>query len=71
MGGWLSSILSILANALGWGRDVDARKNSPEMLAQKKAQDDEREKARINEIETKAEAGDTAAQEQARKELGE
>lgn len=69
--GWLSSILSILANALGWGKDVQEEKNSPEMQANKNAATRSKDADRINTEIAAANKGDAKAQEALRKELSE
>lgn len=68
---WIGSLLSLLGNLVGWGRDRSARKNTPEIVANKNAAIDAKARDRIAEIESKAAAGDPAAMEELRKLISE
>lgn len=67
--GWLSSGLSFLANLLGWGREVDQRKNSPEIVANKKSADYQKSLDRIRDLDILAQSSNPKVRQKALDEL--
>ncbi len=65
--GWLSSIISLIANALGLAKTVQEERNTPEMQANKTARQDAKTADAVNTEVDKASKGDAKAQQDVEK----
>lgn len=68
---FITAALSFLANLVGWGKDVQEERNSPEMQANKEADTRSRDADTINTEIAAANKGDAKAQDALRKDLSE
>lgn len=68
---FLSALLSAIGNLLGFAKQREELKNSPEMKANRVAQKDNTREAQIAKEEDAAHSGDQASLDQLRKDLGE
>lgn len=67
--GWISSLVAFAADLIGWGRERDARVNSPVIVANKTAAKDEQTMAEIDDVETRAQSQDPKVAQAALDEL--